>query len=276
MWRVWEAAAAMRKFREHNRHLWDHWAELHRDSDYYDVAGFMRGNSSLKSLELRELGPVHGQSLLHLQCHFGLDTLSWVREGAIATGIDYSETAIRMAVGLAEQAGLDATFVHSDVYDLPQTSAHPFDIVYTSYGVLPWLDDLRSWAQVISGHLRPGGLFYMVEFHPVTFCLDDEGERFRYPYFHTDSPLIFVTDGSYAAHDTTRTLRSYEWAHGLGEIVSALIDAGLRIEHLREFPYSTHPFPPYLTCDGPERYIPADAARSIPLLFSVKARKPLD
>lgn len=266
----------MKEYRKLNQQLWDHWAGLHRDSDYYDVAGFMKGISSLKSLELRELGPVRGQRLLHLQCHFGLDTLSWVREGARATGIDFSLAAIRMAAEIAGQAGLDATFVHSDVYDLPRTSAHPFDIVYTSYGVLPWLCDLRVWAEIVAGHLKPGGLFYIVEFHPITFCLDDEGESLRYPYFKTDSPLIFRAQGSYAACDTTRTFHSYEWPHGLGEIVTALIDAGLRIEYLHEFPYSTHPFPPYLTCDGPERYISADAARSVPLLFSIKARKPFN
>ena len=265
----------MKMYQKHNQHLWDCWAGLHRDSVYYDVAGFVKGQSSLKSLELRELGPVRGRKLLHLQCHFGLDTLSWAREGALATGVDFSEAAICIAVELAEQTGLHATFVHSDVYDLLPSPAHAFDIVYTSYGVLPWLHDLGMWAEVVAGHLKPGGVFYIVEFHPVTFCLDDDGERLRYPYFQTDSPLIFGSDGSYAACKTTRTLHSYEWPHGLGEIVTALINSGLCIEHLHEFPYSTHPFPPYLRCDGPERYVPADPARSIPLLFSIKARKPL-
>lgn len=273
---LWCGSGAMKKYRTHNRHLWDRWAELHRDSEYYDVAGFVRGSSALKSLELREVGPVHGKRLLHLQCHFGLDTLSWVREGAQATGIDYSETAVRMATELARQVGLDATFVHSDVYDLPRSVSSPFDIAFTSYGILPWLHDLDSWAEVIAGHLKPGGLFYMVEFHPVTFSLDDKGERFRYPYFQTDAPLIFGADGSFAVHDATQTHHSYEWPHSLGEVVTALIDAGLIIEHLHEFPYSTHPFPPYLTCDGPERYILPDNSGCLPLMFSVKARKPLN
>ena len=261
-----------------NRRHWDEVAALHAASEFYDLAGFKAGESKLKPVERDELGDVRGKSLLHLQCHFGLDTLSWAREGALVTGVDFSEPAIETAQALAAACGIKARFVLSDVYALPEQLGGHFDIVYTSYGVLFWLPDVRPWAQVVAHFLKPGGTFYIVEFHPFAGIFDHEPEqtdlRVRYPYFRTEEPLRFEEDGTYADRDAKIVHRlTYSWLHPLGDIVTALIDAGLRIEFLHEFPFMTEQMLPCMeaTADGAWRLTKHDG--SVPLLYSIKATK---
>ncbi len=252
-----------------NRRLWDRYAELHATSAWYDVEGFLAGRSSLKSIEREEMGCVRGRSLLHLQCHFGLDTLSWAREGALVTGVDFSTVAVGLARSLAAEANLEATFICADILSLPAEPAMRYDIVFTSYGVISWLADLDRWATVIAAYLKPSGIFYMVEFHPLVFAMDDHGERFAYPYCATGEALEFRQDGSYASK--AEPLMSREWPHDLGEVVSALTRSGLRIDFLHEFPYGTYPYPPYLVEEAPDRYVWPDLRLAIPVLFSLKA-----
>lgn len=230
----------MDEYMTSNRRLWDDWTAIHEKSKFYDVEGFRNGRSSLKSIELEELGDVSGKTLLHLQCHFGIDTMSWARLGAEVTGVDFSEQAIELACSLSEETGIPARFVRSNIYDLPDVLSDEFDIVFTSYGVLSWLPDLRRWAKVISHFLKPGGVFYIVEAHPLAYVFDDENEvglRVRYPYFHGPEPLRFETHGSYAVPDADHHSVEYSWDHSLGEILNSLVAAGLRVEHLHEFPY---------------------------------------
>src|SRR5512139_2419139 len=156
----------MNEYQQANLALWNEWAEINVKSREYDVAGFLAGKSSLKSIELEELGEVAGKTLLHLQCHFGLDTLSWARRGAAVTGVDFSDKAVGLAQALAREAGLEARFICSDLYALPEVLSGQFDIVYTSYGVLCWLRDLEQWAELIAHFLKPGGVFYIADFHP--------------------------------------------------------------------------------------------------------------
>ena len=258
-------------FIDTNRSLWDGWTKLHAASAFYDVEGFKEGNSTLMPVEREELGEVAGKSLLHLQCHFGLDTLSWAREGAVVTGVDFSPEAIDLARSLSAELDIPATFLCANIYDLPEAPEAQFDIVFTSYGVLTWLPDLDRWAQVVARYLKPGGIFYLVEFHPVISMLDDDGERLAYPYFIADEPLQFESEGSYAAPEDDVKRTAYEWPHSLAEVVMALLNAGLRLEHLHEFPYSTYPFPEYLDKDAPDRYVWKDRTVTVPLMFSVKA-----
>src|SRR5918992_1340625 len=157
-----------------NRALWDEWTEIHVGSDFYDVAGFKAGRINPRDYEIDEVGDVLGKKLLHLQCHFGIDTLSWARLGAIPTGVDYSERAVALARSVAGELGLDARFVLSNVYDLPGVLDERFEVVYTSRGVIGWLPDLDRWAQVIAHLLEPGGIFYMTEGHPILWTLDDD------------------------------------------------------------------------------------------------------
>src|SRR3972149_9735810 len=180
-------------FKAANLALWDEWTSIHVRSKFYDVEGFKRGEVRLDSLEREELGDVTGKSLLHLQCHFGLGTLSWARLGATVTGADFSAKSIEQARALADELGIPAHFVCSDVESLPDNLSGQFDIVFTSYGVLPWLPDLKRWAEVIAHFLTPGGIFYIAEAHPISYIFDDtEGVNdlvVKYPYFARDEPI---------------------------------------------------------------------------------------
>jgi SAM-dependent methyltransferase len=261
-----------------NRRRWDEVTAIHAASEFYDLASFRAGKSSLRSVELEELDDVRGKSLLHLQCHFGLDTLSWARLGAKATGVDFSEAAITLAQALALELNLDARFFCCDVYDLPQHLHGLFDIVFTSYGVLAWLSDLHKWAAVVAHFLRPEGTFYMVEMHPLTDIFSDSanahGPQVAYSYFPAPEPLALDNPTTYA--DRTKLVansRSFQWTHTLGEIVSALAGAGLRIEFLHEFPYCVYAKFPFLQQGADGWWLLPDRNTNVPLMFSLKARK---
>jgi SAM-dependent methyltransferase len=260
-----------------NRTLWDRWTELHEGADFYDVEGFRHGETSLRSIELEELGgEVEGRRLLHLQCHFGLDTLSWARLGAEVTGVDLSPRAVELARRLGEEVGVEGRFLASDLYALPEVLDEPgsFDIVYTSYGVLDWLRDLRRWAEIVAFYLVPGGTFYLAEFHPLAFLLADDGRTIEYPYFFGDDPVRTEERGSYARPGEESTGVSYVWPHGLGETVGALLAAGLRIEHLHEFPYSPYDCFPFTEELRPGHAVIPGMEGKVPLTWSLRATKP--
>jgi SAM-dependent methyltransferase len=267
----------MEEYTEANRARWDELVPIHLRSAYYDVDGFKSGRLSLSPVEREELGGVEGLSLLHLQCHFGLDTLSWARLGARVVGVDFSEKAIGAAQALAAELGIDARFVCSDVNDLPNVLEEQFDIVFTSYGVLCWLPDIEQWANVAAHFLLPGGTFHIVEFHPFACVFDDEGEvlRLRYPYFSSSEPLIFEGGaGSYADRGAElRTNVVYSWTHSLSEVLNAIISAGLSIDFLHEFSVSPEAFRPGMERGPDGVYRLKEHGESIPLLFSIKATK---
>jgi len=264
------------EYRRSNVALWDHWTALHAESasEYYDIAGFKAGASTLRAIELADLGDVSGKSLLHLQCHFGLDTLSWARRGARVTGVDFSERAVALARSLAAELGIAARFVHSDVYDLPAALQGTFDIVFTSYGVLYWLPDLRRWAEVIAHFLAPGGTFCLVEHHPFAAVFRDGDLRAASPYFHGPAPERVESYGSYAVSSDEYQGAEYGWRRRLGEVVDAVAAAGLRLESPREFPYSDFPSLPGLErgADGWWR-LAGKGREMLPILFSLRATK---
>jgi SAM-dependent methyltransferase len=259
-----------------NKALWDEWTVIHENSSFYDLEGFKAGGSRLRAYELEEVGEVAGKSLLHLQCHFGIDTLSWARQGAVVTGADFSERAIDLARRLAAELHLDATFVRSNLYELPAVLDGQFDVVYTSRGVLGWLPDLERWAGVVAHFLRPGGVFYVTEIHPVAQAFAEEPQlRLGYPYFPRPEPLAAPVQGSYA--DPTAEVRQpveYGWVHSMGEIVSAVAGAGLRIEFLHEFPFVEWPVPFLVPHDDGTWRLPPDAGGELPLFFSLRATRP--
>ncbi len=256
-----------------NRELWDAWTDINARSDFYDLEAFRAGTSSLKAIELEELGDVRGKTLLHLQCHFGLDTLSWARQGARVTGVDFSRASVELARSLSTELELPARFVCSDVYDLPNRLEGEFDLVFTSYGVLDWLQDLSAWGQIVASFLRPGGTFYIVEFHPLALTLGDDSSVFQHSYFPSPEPIRTVESGSYADPEADLTHVSYAWSHSLGEIVTALANAGLRIEHLHEFPYSPHDCFDFTVETEPGRAVIPEFEGKAPLLFSIKATR---
>jgi SAM-dependent methyltransferase len=224
---------------EANRARWDESVPIHAASAGYDLEGFLRGEKTLYPVEMDEVGDVRGKSLLHLQCHFGMDTLNWARLGAKVTGLDFSGAAVERARQLAAEIGIeDATFVQANVYDAPQALNEQFDIIYTGIGALCWLPDIRRWAQVVASLLKPGGFVYLYEGHPVLWALDNErGDDqlvLREPYFETEKPTEFIGEYTYVDGPPLKNTLDYEWNHGLGEIVTALIEAGLRLEFLHE------------------------------------------
>ncbi|WP_187437677.1 class I SAM-dependent methyltransferase [Actinomadura decatromicini] len=259
-----------------NKALWDELVPIHVASDFYDVPGFKAGNQTLRDFELDEVGDVNGRSLVHLQCHFGLDTLSWARQGAEVTGLDFSGKAVEAARAVAEAAGLPARFVTSDVYDAAAALGETYDIVYTGLGALCWLPDLDRWADVVASLLRPGGFLYLAEFHPFADTLDDaEGRTVVLDYF-LDGPRIWdePETGSYADPDTpVQNSRSVEFVHGLGEVVSALTGAGLRIEFLHEHDYTLWQRFAVLERHGTVYRLPEGHPR-LPLMYSIRATKP--
>jgi len=259
-----------------NRRMWDELVAVNASSKLYNMEGFRRGENKLNSLELGEVGEVKGKSLLHLQCHFGMDTLSWALLGAQVTGMDYSEEGISLARQLSDELKIPAKFLCCNLYDLPQNLDDQFDIVYTSYGVLCWLNDLARWAQIAASYVKPGGFFYIAEFHPFAMVFDDESNelRYRYPYFEKEA-LTFEVKGSYADREAKITAgRDYEWQHTLGEIVSGLINAGLRIEFLHEHAFTVYEQLPFLQPDGQGYWRFPEGKQPIPLMFSLKAIKP--
>lgn len=262
----------MDRYFRNNRSLWDGWAKINYGSDFYDLDGFKSGRTSLRPAEIEEVGDVAGKTLLHLQCHFGLDTLSWARRGAKVTGVDFSEEAVSRARALSDELNIEAEFICSNVYDLPRVLDRQFDIVFTSYGVLCWLPDLDRWAKIVTRYLRPGGMFYMIEFHPLIQTLDDEGKCFERPYFHSPEPLKDERQGSYAAPaDSSHT--AYEWTHSLGDIVTALISAGLRLELLHEFPFTPYNCWPFLEESEPGKYVLKGRPNTVPLTFSIRGKR---
>jgi SAM-dependent methyltransferase len=264
-----------------NLELWEEWTDLHVASEFYDVDSFIRGTRPIRisPRELEAIGEVRGKDLLHLQCHFGMDTLSFARLGARVTGADFSPKAIAAARKLASDCGLEANFVCSDLYALPDQLQGDFDIVYTSRGVIWWLRDIQGWGRVVAHFLRPGGVFYITEMHPFLLVFDDDDGvtdlRVRYPYSTHGRPLSFPTSGSYADRSAKlKTQVEYGWSHGLGEIVTSLADAGLRIERLSE--EHSIPWPrPYLVQVAERDYrLPGDLEGTVPLMFSLRASKP--
>ncbi|HRG81764.1 MAG TPA: class I SAM-dependent methyltransferase [Chitinophagaceae bacterium] len=223
-----------------NKELWNQRTTVHLDSAFYNLEGFKKGETVLTPIELSELGVVKGKNLLHLQCHFGMDSLDWARRGASVTGVDLSDKAISEAQKLNSEMGLDASFVCCNVLD---TSAHvpgQFDIVFTSYGTIGWLPDLQPWAKMIAEKLKPGGIFYIAEFHPVVWMFDDDFTRIAYSY-ENQEVIITENQGTYTDRSADIKGKEYSWNHSISEVLNALIGAGLQIKQFNEHMYSPYP-----------------------------------
>ncbi len=220
-----------------NRAMWNDRVGVHLESRFYDLPGFMGGRNTLTPIELDLLGDVGWKRLLHLQCHFGQDTLSLARLGAAATGIDLSDRAVATARDLAARLGLSARFIECDVYDLPQHLDETFDVIFTSYGVLGWLPDLERWATVVAHFLRPGGSFVLAEFHPVVWMFDDHLREVAYSYFNKQT-IVEEVDGTYTDGGEQLHHTSVSWNHALSEVTGALLRQGLRLEQFEEYDYS--------------------------------------
>jgi SAM-dependent methyltransferase len=259
-----------------NRAMWDERVPIHTASRFYDVDGFKAGRNDLRGFERELVGPVEGLDLVHLQCHFGLDTLSWARLGARVVGVDFSEPAIDAARRLADEIGIDADFVVSDVYDaVDALDGRSFDVVYTGLGALLWLPDLDRWAEVVSSLLRPGGIVFVAEFHPVHAMLADDDLTITHSYFGGRDGLRWDDPGTYADLDApTEHNEQWEFTHPVSSVIASLLDRGLALEVFREYPFTLWPRWPFLVQrDDRSWWMPEDRPQ-LPLIYAIRMRRP--
>jgi len=274
-----KAGKSMTSYRDKqdiNRLNWNDRTAIHANSKFYDVDAFLSDKNPRIGLDQEELGDVAGRTMLHLQCHFGLDSLNWAKLGAHVTGIDFSDNAIALARSLNDKLGLNARFLCSNIYDAKEVlQGEQFDIVYTSYGVLCWLPDLAGWADLIGSSLKPGGTFYMAEFHPVADVYEavDGRLEMRSPYFNQEAHRYVSTTTYTGDEDQLEHPVTYQWQHTLSEIVNALIGAGLKLEFLHEFPFTVYNMFPGLMIQDEQGRWRIREHNHLPLLFSVKATK---
>lgn len=272
---------------ETNRANWDDRAEYHYEQgknepdnvEAYNINAFKNGRCNLRPYDIEALPDVNGKSLLHLQCHIGVDTLCWARRGAVCTGIDFSGKAIAIARQLAQETGLKADFVESDVYELPEKLKGKFDIVYTSRGVLCWLPDLEKWAKVAAHFLKSGGIFFVQDDHPIADCIeplvvsDRTFMAVERNYFQKEANVY--TGGTYTGGDAVlKNPTSHQWLHSFSDIITGIAKAGLIIEELKEYSKNAWRRYPQMTLgnDGHDWIMPADLAK-FPLEFTIKAHK---
>lgn len=255
-----------------NKKWWDAVTPIHANSKLYNLAYFKKGKSSLQAIETEELGNVKGKTLLHLLCHFGMDTLSFARRGAIVTGVDLSNKSITFAQKLSKEINIPATFICSDVYKLPNILDEEYDIVFASYGALCWLSEIEQWAKIIHRFLKKGGVFYLIDLHPFTNILSCD-LKMSYNYFDTE-PNVDDSPGTYADWNAKIKGNTYLWNHTISAVINALIDQGLQLQYIHEFPFTMYnQFPGFMKKNRKGQYVLKNSITQIPLLFSLKATK---
>lgn len=257
---------------ETNRDTWNEKTAAHYNSAFYDKSAFAKTRNSLNSYELNALPDVSGKSLLHLQCHFGQDSLSWASKGAQVTGVDISDMAIEKANQLSKELDIPANFVYCNVLDTSDYIEEQFDIVFTSYGVIGWLPDLKPWAKMVAERLKDGGIFYMVEFHPIAWMYDYLNSKPVLKYHYNQTEVIYEEyKGTYADPDSQMISKEYTWNHSLSIVIQALLDAGLSLEYFAEHDGSPYEIFPEMVKSEDGLYCLKD--QKYPLLFELKVRK---
>jgi SAM-dependent methyltransferase len=270
----------MTDFRAANRANWNERVPIHRNDRFgcYRIGRLLAGEDRLHPIEDAELGPIAGKRLVHLQCHFGLDTLRLARRGAAVTGLDFSPVAIAEARRLAQAIGRpEANFVCADVYEARRVLDGTFDVVFNTWGTICWLPDMGGWAETVASLLAPGGFLYFADGHPCALVLEERDGRLV-PWFSVDTPagepLVFDEPVTYTGDPTRLTaMRTYEWIHSLSRVLNALLAAGLRLEFLNEHDAVPWRMFPMCVAGDDGLYRLPEAMPRIPLAFSLKARK---
>lgn len=260
-------------FFKENMECWNDRVPIHKKSDFYDLDGFIKGTSSLTEIEQEYLGNVFGKRILHLQCHFGMDTLSLSRAGAFCTGIDFSKTAIEEARKLNTLIQQNAEFYECNVYDVLKLNLGQFDIVFTTFGTIGWLPDLDLWAEIISHSLNNGGQFYFCDFHPALYMFDFNTHKLAYSYFNSGVPYSEEEDSTYADRNYQMNSVSHFWSHSLDEIISSLLRHGLQIQLFKEFDYSPYNCFPNMRSIGLNKFRYGSDEVKIPHVYLIKAIK---
>lgn len=257
-----------------NKTNWNQRVNIHVASDLYDVKSFLAGSSSLRHIELPILeSRLKGKKVLHLQCHFGMDSFSLERLGAIVTGVDFSEKAIEKALEIKDKLNSNVNFVLSDVLKLKECLEEKFDFVFTSYGTLVWLPDIDMWGDVIDYFLNPGGEFLMVDFHPVMYMLDDNFEQLKYDYFRRKEPFHSTSKGTYTDSQAPIEIEEYFWSQGLSEVMEPFTSRTYELLSFREFNYSPYNCFPNMEELDPEKYVFAKHQQRIPYVYLIHFKK---
>ncbi len=257
---------------EINRQSWNNKTEIHLKSEFYDLDNFLKGKSSLNEIELNLLGDINGKTILHLQCHFGQDTISLSRLGADVLGVDLSDKAIESATQIAKNLNANTKFICCDIYDLPNYLDQKFDIVFTSYGTIGWLPDLDRWAKIIAKFLKPNGQFIFVEFHPVVWMFDNNFEKISYTYANSGA-ILETESGTYADKKADITQTYVMWNHGLSEVLNSLISNNIEINALEEYDYSPYNCFNKTVEFEPKKFRIEHLDNKIPMVYSIKATK---
>lgn len=263
-------------WRETNRAMWDERATAHASSQYYDLDAVVAGRDCLRPWEDEELGAVAGLDLIHLQCHIGTDTVAWARRGASVVGLDFSAVALDTARQLARRCALPIEWVQADVYDaVAAVGGREFDVVYTGIGALGWLPDLARWAEVARRLLRPGGVLYVVEVHPLWVALGEDGKTLCEDAIAADFRRWDNPDqGSYAAPDAKfRNTESYERLHTIADLLSAVLEVGMQIELFHEFDVTPAPTA-WLERRPDGLYHFREGSHRFPVVYSLLASRP--
>ena len=255
-----------------NKQSWNDKTDVHIASGFYDMEGFLAGKSTLNAIELELLGDVKGKRILHLQCHFGQDSMTLARMGASVVGVDLSDKAVERATEFAQKLALDATFICCDIYDAPQYINEKFDIVFTSYGTIGWFPDLEKWAKVVAHFLKPKGHFVMADFHPMVWMYDNDFKEIFYSYFNV-APIVEEESGTYAETGADLQSKTVGWNHPISEILNSLLQSGLALERFNEYDYS-----PYNCFNQTEEFEPHKFrirafGNKIPMVYSILATK---
>jgi ubiquinone/menaquinone biosynthesis C-methylase UbiE len=257
---------------EINKQSWNNRIETHLNSEFYNLKGFLKGETSLNPIELEIFEDVKGKSILHLQCHFGQDSISLCRLGAEVTGVDLSDKAIESAIKIAQQTNSNTQFICCDLYDLENHLDKEFDIVFTSYGTITWLPDLDKWGKLITRFLKPDGKFIFVEFHPVVWMFDDNFDKIGYSYFNVE-PIVETETGTYADKDAEISQSYVSWNHSMSEVVSSLINNSMDIIHFQEYDYTPYHIFSNMTEFEPNKFRIKHLDKKIPMVYSIVARK---
>ncbi|MEO7523814.1 MAG: class I SAM-dependent methyltransferase [Ferruginibacter sp.] len=257
---------------EKNKAAWNSRTNHHFNSSFYDVEGFLKGKNSLNDIELKLLNHVEGKNILHLQCHFGQDTISLARMGANVTGVDLSDNAINKAVELSARANVNTTFICCDIYELPRYLDKEFDFVFSSYGTIGWFPNLDKWAAIISKFLKPDGKFIFAEFHPVVWMFDNEFEKVIYTYSKSE-PIIEVEEGTYADRSAPITTEMITWNHSISEVITSLLQQGLELNFFKEYDYSPYNCFSKTIEFEPGKFRIEHFGNKIPMVYALSATK---
>lgn len=262
----------MSNYIEINKNAWNLKTEIHVQSDFYENEAFLNGKNSLKDIELSLLGDIKGKSILHLQCHFGQDSISLSRMGAKVTGIDLSDKAIEKAKEFAQQANVDTQFICCNIFDLPNHLDKQYDIVFTSYGTIGWLPDLDKWAVIVSKYLKSGGKFIFVEFHPFIWMFDNDFKKIDYNYFNSGE-IVEVNEGSYADRNANIKYSTVNWNHSTSEVLNSLIKHNIEINSFDEYNYSPYNCFDHTIKIDVDKYQIDVLGDKVPMTFSIVGTK---